>query len=1065
MFDFFEGRELIRPDVTVADAEALAADLFGIVGSAHELGSQQDRNFRIDTVETTGAAGSTNTVPVSYLLKIDNAAFSADELAAQGAAMEHLAGTGLRIPQPVRGRNGFAQQHWRPRSGPSAFAGAGVCAEAGTDASRDADAYSVRMFTFLPGRSLVDTRHLSQAVIGSMGRIAATVVAGLADFGSPQPGGGGLERALQWDMRSAGRVIDKLIDSVPDASKRDAIRTASAGALDRVAGVASALREQLIHGDITDDNVVCTRAENGRLEPDGVIDFGDLALGWIVGELAVTVSSILPHTPADPLAALEAIRHFDRIVPLTDAEIIALWPLVVLRGAVLVVSGEHQTELEVGNEYAEVRMDAEWRVFASASSIGWEQAEAAIRVALGRDTISADAASPDAEAPRPAPDAPAPLLAGLDTAGALDFSVTSHSLDDGRWCEPDAEWSLARDALRAHAVAVAPYGQYRLTRSRPCSPTEPATFALITDLFTAVGVAVFAPADAQIVRVGVDELALVIGDDELLLGGVRTHRVVGETVRAGENVGVVVGAVGSAVTTAEGVTPTADTIGRVRVQRRRLVLPSGAPAPTEDVPAFATPAQAAAWSVLAPDPALLLGLEPAQHPLDSAREAERRGRLLAGAQEKYYEHPPQIERGWREFLVGVDGRAYLDMVNNVSAIGHSHPRLTTAVSEQLALLNTNSRFLYRALADLSERLIALAPDPSLDTVLLVNSGSEAVDLALHLARVHTGRDTVLALREAYHGWTMASDAVTTSAYDNPNALKNRPDWVRLVDAPNTYRGPHRGADAGQQYLAELVRELDAARAATAAPGADAGSPTSGIGAFICEPVLGNAGGVLLPDGYLAGAYQAVRARGGLCIADEVQVGYGRLGEFFWGVQQQGVVPDIITIAKAMGNGYPLGAVITRREIAESLAREGHFFSSAGGSPVSCVAGLTVLDVMQDEDLQENARVVGAHLKARLQALVCAPGAARHPHDPPVCVGAVHGLGLYLGVELVRDPETREPAAAETAAIGERLLELGVIMQATSERQNVLKIKPPLCLSRASADFFVDALEQVLAHGW
>jgi 4-aminobutyrate aminotransferase-like enzyme len=208
----------------------------------------------------------------------------------------------------------------------------------------------------------------------------------------------------------------------------------------------------------------------------------------------------------------------------------------------------------------------------------------------------------------------------------------------------------------------------------------------------------------------------------------------------------------------------------------------------------------------------------------------------------------------------------------------------------------------------------------------------------------------------------------------------------------------------------------------------------------------------MPDGYLAGAYEEIRSRGGVSIADEVQVGYGRLGHHFWGVEQQGAVPDIISVAKAMGNGFPLGAVITRREIAEALSNEGNFFSSAGGSPVSCAAGLAVLDVIRDEGLQRNAAEVGDHLVSRLEEL-----ARRHP-----IIGAVHGMGLYLGIELVRSRETLEPAAEETAAVCERLLHHGVIMQATSERQNVLKVKPPLCLSIASADFFVDALDRVLS---
>jgi 4-aminobutyrate aminotransferase-like enzyme len=211
----------------------------------------------------------------------------------------------------------------------------------------------------------------------------------------------------------------------------------------------------------------------------------------------------------------------------------------------------------------------------------------------------------------------------------------------------------------------------------------------------------------------------------------------------------------------------------------------------------------------------------------------------------------------------------------------------------------------------------------------------------------------------------------------------------------------------------------------------------------------------LPDGYLQLIYDSVRQAGGLCIADEVQVGYGRLGEHFWGFEQQRVVPDIVTVAKAMGNGHPLGAVITTKAIAAGYRSQGYFFSSAGGSPVSSVAGLTVLDVLRDDGLQENARAVGGHLRQRLLEL-----AERHP-----VIGAVHGMGLYIGVEMVRDRATLEPAPEETAAICERMRELGVIMQPTSDRLCVLKIKPPLGIGITDADFFADTLDRVLTEGW
>jgi 4-aminobutyrate aminotransferase-like enzyme len=378
----------------------------------------------------------------------------------------------------------------------------------------------------------------------------------------------------------------------------------------------------------------------------------------------------------------------------------------------------------------------------------------------------------------------------------------------------------------------------------------------------------------------------------------------------------------------------------------------------------------------------------------------------------------------------------------VAALGHGHVGMAEAVARQLRRLNTNSRFHYSAVVEFSERLAALLPAP-LDTVFLVNSGSEAADLALRIALATTGRRDVVAVGEAYHGWTYLTDAVSTSTADNPDALGTRPAGVHSLDAPNVYRGRHRGADAGS-YAVDAVARIDALAAA--------GEPPA---AFIAEPVYGNAGGLLLPEGYLAQVYAAVRRHGGLAIADEVQVGYGRLGEWFWGFEQQGVVPDVVAVAKAMGNGHPLGAVITTRALAEAYRNQGYFFSSAGGSPVSSVVGLAVLDALRDDGLQQNAHAVGEHLRRRLLEL-----AERHP-----LIGAVHGRGLYLGVEFVRDRDTLEPATEETAAICRRMLELGVVIQPTGDRQNVLKLKPPMCLTRESADFFADMLDRVLTTGW
>jgi 4-aminobutyrate aminotransferase-like enzyme len=467
------------------------------------------------------------------------------------------------------------------------------------------------------------------------------------------------------------------------------------------------------------------------------------------------------------------------------------------------------------------------------------------------------------------------------------------------------------------------------------------------------------------------------------------------------------------------------------------VRPVGAPA----APLLTTSELAPGWLALTRDPRPLLGLA-AVEAAETGDLLARRDASFAPVQEFYYRRPPRIERGKRHYLMSTTGRTYLDMVNNVTVLGHAHPRMAETAARQLRRLNTNSRFNYAAVVEFSERLAATLPDP-LDTVFLVNSGSEASDLAIRLAMAATGRRDIIAVREAYHGWTYGTDAVSTSTADNPNALATRPDWVHTVESPNSFRGKYRGAEAAK-YAGEAVQEISGLVAGGHEPAA-----------FICESVYGNAGGMALPDDYLRQVYAAVRGFGGLTISDEVQVGYGRLGEWFWGFTQQNAVPDIVAVAKSTGNGYPLGAVITSRAVADGFRSQGYFFSSTGGSPLSCAIGMTVLDVMRDEGLQENAKLVGAHLKARLQALQ-----DKHP-----IIGTVHGIGLYLGVEMIRDPSTLEPAPEETSAICERMLELGVIIQPTGDHQNILKTKPPLCIDVEAADFYVDTLDRVLTEGF
>jgi len=949
------------PEIDEAEAARIALEGWGVTGPVRALGSHQDRNFLI---EPDGGA--------RVLLKIANPSVTAAELEAQSAAAAAISATGVRAPRALTLPDGSTAR----------------------SVVVDGLVMHARLLEFLEGETL--SGYLSPGAVRATGALAATVDVALSDLDAP-----GAERVHQWDLRESPGVLDELLPYVRDEDLRIELAAAAAAAWDAVAEIADRLPVQFIHGDLTDDNVV-TDDPVARV-PDGVIDLGDLNRTWTIGELAITVSSLLHHDGMDLPAALRAVTAYHRIRPVSEVEADALWALVVVRGAVLVASAHHVIATDASNEYAAGNLAHEREIFAQATSVPLPVATALVRGVTGHGFSSL-------ELPRAVS-----LLPGLEAADVrtVDLSPTSAALHDGRWLAASIEDELFDEALLQAGAAVARFGEARLTRSRPGDPQEPRNVALGLEVCLAEPHPVAAPWEGT---VWPTERGLELRTDRvtLRLDGCRTTLAAGTAVSADDVI--------------------AEASGTVWVQASEAGV---------EAPWFAPASLAAAWRTVLADPAALVpGTLPPVAELDGATLLERRGGSFADVQEHYFADPPIIVRGWREHLVDIHGRVYLDTLNNIASVGHAHPRLVEAVAHQWRLLNTNSRFHYPAVVELSERLASLVPDP-LDTVFLVNSGSEAVDLALRLAQAWSGRSDLLAVREAYHGWTYLTDAVSTSIADNPAALETRPAWVHTVAAPNAFRGSHAGSDAGK-YAQDAVAEVERLAAA--------GTP---VAAFVSETVFGNAGGISLPDGYLDAIYRAVRRHGGLAIADEVQVGYGRLGDWFWGFEQQHVVPDVIAVAKAMGGGHPLGAVITTREIAERYRAGGYFFSSAGGSPVSSVVGLTVLDIIRDERLQENARDTGSYLKAKLEQL-----GQRHP-----LLAAVHGSGFYLGPEFVRDRAMWQPATAETAAICDRLRELGVIAQPTGDHQNILKIKPPMCFTRESADVLVAALDRVLETGW
>ncbi|MDQ3690668.1 MAG: aminotransferase class III-fold pyridoxal phosphate-dependent enzyme [Chloroflexota bacterium] len=418
----------------------------------------------------------------------------------------------------------------------------------------------------------------------------------------------------------------------------------------------------------------------------------------------------------------------------------------------------------------------------------------------------------------------------------------------------------------------------------------------------------------------------------------------------------------------------------------------------------------------------------------------RRRRVLGSALEPLtYREPLHLVRGEGSWMYDTEGRAFLDAYNNVPVVGHSHPLVVAAMARQAATLNTNTRYLHENVVELAERLTATMPD-GLDTVMFVNSGSEANDLAWRLARSVTGGDAGIVTEWAYHGVTAAIADFSPSEWSHPE----QPASVETIATPDTYRGPyaHDPDSAAGATLAAEAMDAAISRAAERSR-----SPA----ALYLDSAFTSDGIFFPPEPVMRSLIDRARAAGALFVADEVQAGHGRIGERHWGFAAWDVVPDIVTLGKPMGNGFPIAAVITRADIVDRFARETTFFSTFGGNPVACAAAIAVLDVIEDEGLIANAEKVGHRLRGALADL-----ATRHR-----AIGDVRGRGLMVGVELVSERDLREPDGELAARVKERMRERGVLIGTTGRAGNTLKIRPPLCITDTDAGLIVEALDNAL----
>ena len=804
------------------------------------------------------------------------------------------------------------------------------------------------------------------------------------------------------------------------------------------------LRRSVIHGDANDYNVL---VDPRQQRVTGVIDFGDMVHSYTVGNLAVAAAYALLDK-SDPLAAAcSVVEGYNAEWMLTETELAALFGLIGLRLCLSACLAADQQQQRPDDEYLAISQAPLKRTLPRVLAIHPRFAEMCFRHTCGRTPcLNSESVTrwlrDNVTSFKPIPDV------DLRTAPICVFDLGVGS----PLVRGDATLSESRlfETMREDGalIGVGRYNEPRLLYTSPIFATGPSplderrTIHLGLDLFTEPGSAVHAPlagtvhatannaapqdyGPVVILKHHTDEgqpLFTLYGHLSLeSLDGLRA----GQTIAAGQRLGTV----GSSDVNG----------GWVPHLHFQIILDLLDLACS--FPGVALASQRAVWLSLSPDPNLIAGIPEERFPrpqpsLDETLAVRKRrlGRNLSIA----YRKPVKIVRGWMQYLFDDEGRRYLDAYNNVPHVGHCHPRVVEAAQKQMAVLNTNTRYLHDLVNEYAERLCATLPEP-LSVCYFLNSASEANELAIRLARASTGRRDMIVLESAYHGHTNTLIDLSPYKHAGPGG-QGAPEWVHAAPIPDDYRGIYKRNDprAGVQYADQVLTIIDRVRH---------------LCAFIAETCPSVGGQIMLPDGYLSAVYRHIRSAGGVCIADEVQTGFGRLGRHFWAFEDHGVVPDIVVMGKPMGNGHPLAAVVTTPAIADSFDNGMEFFSTFGGNTVSCAVGLAVLDVLRDKGLQAHALRVGQRMLEQLRPLV-----DRHP-----LVGDVRGSGLFLGVELVRDRDTLEPAGEEASLIANRMREHGILLGTDGPHHNVIKIRPPMPFSEKDGDLLVLILDKVLAE--
>lgn len=998
-------------EFTSAKIKTLITRIYHLSGDIKELPGEIDLNYQLTTPDKR-----------KYTFKIANPHEKLDILKFQNAMMLHLIAKnlGLDIPKVIYSKNKELITTIKDKKGKERL---------------------VRLLTWVEGRPFATVSPHSEQLLYRLGNLCAKLSLALKDFDHPAA-----HRFIKWDLAQVEWVKPHL-DGF-NGGKNALVHYYFGLYESIVKPIKDSLPKSVIYNDANDYNVL-VGFDKANPNVPGVIDFGDAVYSHTINELAIALAYALMHKP-DPLqAAYHIVQGYHNTFPLQDSELKVLFTLITIRLLISVVCSHQNLKENPDNTYLQISDEAAWTLMEKLRNISPAFAYYTFRHACGMEPCPVNLIFKDWIAKQGSQLKPI-IAKNLENAHWLDLGMDSVELGNQSIVLDDVQLKDQIEKVIQESGKSVGLGKYNEVRPFYTSSAfevdsndGPAwrTVHLGLDVFINAGETVFAPLKGTIYSVA-DNVGnrnygptIILKHDILpeltfytLYGHVDKSTLAkwkaGDKVKAGAPIGKI-----GDLHENGGWSP------HLHFQIMLDTLEKKG-----DFPGVAAPMLIDVWKSICPDPWLLVTgtLSPHTHKNENAKLLSFRKQHLGKNLSLSYHKPLMMQRGYMQYLYEADGRKYLDTVNNVAHVGHEHPRVVSAGQKQMAVLNTNTRYLHKNIVAFTKKLLSTMP-ASLSVVYVVNSGSEANELALRIAKTYTKQKDMVVVEVGYHGNTNACVDISSYKFDRKGG-KGAPDHVHVVPIPDTYRGIYRDKkDAGKKYASHIKEAIVKVQ-----------SKGKGIAGFICESVLSCGGQIVLPDGYLKEAYAHVREAGGVCIADEVQTGCGRAGDHFWAFQSQDVVPDIVTIGKPIGNGHPLGVVVTSIKLADAFANGMEYFNTFGGNPVSSAIGLEVLNVIKDKGLQQNAKKIGNYMKKRLTQL---------KNNYPI-IGDVRGMGLFLGIELVKDNQLT-PATEQATYLANRMRELGILMSTDGPFENVLKIKPPIIFNKEDSDFLLSTLDRVL----